>query len=111
MMRSFDYAVESVLAGKIDGSRLRREDVPQVRPWGERWCEHVSKAFLDGYLATVIPGGLVPSDRAEVDLLLDIHLLEKALYEIGYELNNRPDWVTIPLRGVLRVLTRHGAKR
>jgi maltose alpha-D-glucosyltransferase/alpha-amylase len=36
--------------------------------------------------------------------LLDAHLLEKAVYEVGYELNNRPDWVTVPLRGVLNLL-------
>jgi len=111
MLRSFDYAVESVLAGKVEGSRLRREDVQQLRPWGMKWVERVSHLFLDSYLATAIAGGLIPGDREEIDLLLDIHLLEKAVYEISYELNNRPDWVTIPLRGILRVLETTGARR
>jgi maltose alpha-D-glucosyltransferase/alpha-amylase len=111
MLRSFDYAVESVLAGKMDGTRIRREDVPHLRPWAERWCEHVSKAFLDGYLATAIPGGVVADDTDEIRLLLDIHLLEKALYEVAYELNNRPDWVAIPLRGITRVLAEKTAPK
>jgi maltose alpha-D-glucosyltransferase / alpha-amylase len=45
-----------------------------------------------------------PGSQAEFQVLLDAHLLEKAVYEIGYELNNRPDWVRIPVRGVLEIL-------
>jgi maltose alpha-D-glucosyltransferase/alpha-amylase len=111
MLRSFDYAVETVLAGKVEGSRLRREDFAQLRPWGLRWIDSVSRAFLGSYLATAATGKLVPEARDEVDVLLDIHLLEKAIYEISYELNNRPDWVTIPLRGVVRVLDQAGRVR
>jgi maltose alpha-D-glucosyltransferase/alpha-amylase len=111
MLRSFDYAVESVLAGKVEGSRLRREDIAQLRPWGTKWVELVSRLFLDSYLATATAGGLIPSNRDEIDLLLDTHVLEKAIYEIAYELNNRPDWVTIPLRGVTRVLKIAGERR
>jgi len=111
MLRSFDYAVESVLAGNVAGSRLRREDIPQARPWGTRWSRFVSRCFVESYLVTATAGGLLPTDRDEVDVLLDIHLLDKAVYEIAYELNNRPDWVTIPLGGVERVLGQSGDRR
>jgi maltose alpha-D-glucosyltransferase/alpha-amylase len=47
---------------------------------------------------------LLPEQRHELSVLLDAHLLEKAVYEIGYELNNRPDWVAVPLRGVLSLI-------
>jgi maltose alpha-D-glucosyltransferase/alpha-amylase len=104
MLRSFDYAVESVLAGKIEGSMLRREDVPFLRPWADLWLGWVSAAFLQGYLDAAIGGGVLPDDRDEIESLLGLHVLEKALYEVGYEINNRPDWVSIPLRGIKTVL-------
>jgi maltose alpha-D-glucosyltransferase / alpha-amylase len=104
MMRSFDYAAESVLTGKVQGSVPRREDVPFLRPWADQWVAWVSAAFLRGYLDVAVAGKLLPDEHDEIGCLLDIHLLEKALYEIGYELNNRPDWVAIPLRGIRGVL-------
>ena len=104
MIRSFDYAVENVLSGQTEGSILRREDVPFLRPWGALWARWVSAAYLKGYLDTAVVGGLLPEDRDELAMLLDIHLVEKALYEVAYELNNRPDWVAIPLRGITDAL-------
>jgi maltose alpha-D-glucosyltransferase/alpha-amylase len=65
----------------------------------------VSAAFLRAYLDESGGASHLPSDRRELGLLLDAYLLEKALYEIGYELNNRPDWVRIPIRGALDLLT------
>jgi len=100
MLRSFDYASDCVLTGKIEGSVIRREDVPFLRPWADLWVGWVSAAFLQGYLDVALANRLLPSDYDEIGRLLDIHLLEKALYEIGYELNNRPDWIAIPLRGI-----------
>jgi maltose alpha-D-glucosyltransferase/alpha-amylase len=47
----------------------------------------------------------MPKSRAEIVLLLDIYLLEKAVYELSYELNNRPDWLDMPLAGILQLLT------
>jgi maltose alpha-D-glucosyltransferase/alpha-amylase len=104
MLRSFHYAVESVLLGRAPGSALRPEDTARLAPWGDAWVSWVSGAFLQSYLEEAANAGLLTVDRAEIELLLDVHLLEKALYEIGYELNNRPDWIGVPLRGLLRVL-------
>ncbi len=64
----------------------------------------VSDAFLRAYLDESGNAPHLPRSREEFDVLLNAHLLEKALYEIVYELNNRPDWVRIPLRGVLELL-------
>jgi len=55
-------------------------------------------------LEYAMPAGFLPENREELKILLNIYLLEKALYELGYELNNRPDWVKIPLIGVLQLL-------
>ena len=49
--------------------------------------------------------GFVPHDREELRILLDAFLLDKAIYELSYELNNRPDWLTIPLQGVSQILS------
>ena len=62
-------------------------------------------AFLDAYLKAAAPAGFLPLAAEEVQLLLDAFLMEKALYELSYELNNRPDWVSIPLQGILQLLT------
>jgi maltose alpha-D-glucosyltransferase/alpha-amylase len=51
-----------------------------------------------------MPAGFLPENRDELKILLNVYLLEKALYELGYELNNRPNWVKIPLIGVLQLL-------
>ena len=61
---------------------------------------------VNTYLFTVEDAAFVPKDRKEFEVLLRCFLLEKAVYEVGYELNNRPDWVTIPMRGIERLLKR-----
>jgi maltose alpha-D-glucosyltransferase / alpha-amylase len=63
----------------------------------------VSAAFLRAYFAAVQGGGFLPQHPDDLDLLLQAFVLDKALYELGYELNNRPDWVHIPLTGILRL--------
>ena len=65
---------------------------------------------LDEYLAEITPAGLIPPDRDDVRLLLDLFVLEKALYEIRYELANRPHWVGWPLAAVAETLNRGGAR-
>jgi maltose alpha-D-glucosyltransferase/alpha-amylase len=104
MIRSFDYAVATVLAGAGEGSALRHEDAVQLESWGKLWYAWVSGGFLGSYLEHAEPAGLLPRDEAELALLLDVYLLEKGMYEVGYEMNNRPQWVAIPLGGILDLL-------
>ncbi len=104
MLRSYHYAVESVLAGRAEGSRLRPEDTGALGPWGAFWCAWVSSSFLGSYLEVVAPARILPESPQELAFQIDLFLLEKALYELGYELNNRPDWVGVPLRGLLELL-------
>ncbi len=104
MLRSFDYAVESALRREIEDRHPRPEHLARFESWARQWCESVCQGYLGAYLETIAPGELVPGDRDELRLLLELCLLEKSIYEVGYELNNRPDWVGIPLRGILGVL-------
>ena len=101
MLRSFDYASQAALrSDQIDAAAL-----PGLRAWGRFWVQCVSAAFLRSYLATAGTESFVPQAADDLDLQLNTMLLEKALYELRYELNMRPDWVRIPLRGILEVVT------
>ncbi|MGH2919492.1 MAG: maltokinase N-terminal cap-like domain-containing protein [Solirubrobacteraceae bacterium] len=90
MLRSFAYAASA--------SELLR-GVPAPADWEER----ARAAYLDAYLATVEPF-LLPAGQTAIEKLLAIFELEKAVYELRYELNNRPDWVKIPVAGIGRLL-------
>jgi maltose alpha-D-glucosyltransferase/alpha-amylase len=103
MIRSFQYAAQSALLKRIAGGQLRKEDAPVLVPWARVWDSWSSAAFLGAYLRTIEGAALLPPSREELGRLLEAYLIEKALYELGYELNNRPDWVHIPLRGILRL--------
>ncbi len=101
MLRSFHYAVSSRYLHRVG---FRAEDAAVLEPWIEPWYTYVAGSFLTAYLSEVAGQSFVPDDPADVALLLDVFTLEKAIYEIGYEINNRPDWLMIPLHGVRHVL-------
>ncbi|MBW1917274.1 MAG: hypothetical protein JRI57_04525 [Deltaproteobacteria bacterium] len=84
------------------------EDISAMEKWAHFWHFWVSTVFLQNYFAVAGQGGFVPSNGEELQVLLDACCLEKAIYELGYELNNRPDWVKIPLRGILQLLETTG---
>ena len=104
MLRSFHYASYAPLIGEVGGSVFRKGDVKSLEPWAACWNGWVSSAFLQGYLAIAKDGAFLPRSREELSTLLDTYLLEKAIYELGYELNNRPDWVKLPLLGILSLM-------
>jgi maltose alpha-D-glucosyltransferase/alpha-amylase len=68
----------------------------------------MSASFLGGYLEPSRAAGLVPADDAQLRKLLDALCLDKAVYEIGYELDHRPEWLRIPIRGIRERLEDHG---
>ena len=104
MIRSFDYAAESALRKQLKLGSINQEQMEALRPWRRLWRDAVSASFLKSYFRTLGASALLPnSDRART-VLLDTCLLEKAIYELGYELNHRPTWVEIPMRGILNIL-------
>jgi maltose alpha-D-glucosyltransferase/alpha-amylase len=104
MLRSFHYAAYTSLFGHLGSAMVRPEDLAAMEPWARIWNIWISATFLNSYLQHAAPGGFLPASREEVNILLTVYLLEKALYELGYELNHRPDWVRIPLIGILQLL-------
>jgi maltose alpha-D-glucosyltransferase / alpha-amylase len=102
MLRSFHYAAFSPLLG---ADAMGPEDVGRLSPWAEYWNARISADFLDTYFETCGDAAFLPKDRSELQALLELHLLEKAVYELGYELNNRPGWVGIPLEGIGKLLS------
>lgn len=105
MLRSFDYATHAALARQQEMGLVRPEHVASLRDWARFWERRVSAVYLKGYLAAMGDSDLLPPDEAGRRVLLDAYLLDKAIYEAGYELNNRPSWVTIPLSGILQLCT------
>ncbi|HEY4105004.1 MAG TPA: putative maltokinase, partial [Polyangiaceae bacterium] len=100
MLRSFAYATDSALASE----RLRTEDRSRLAPWAEAFRAWVSVAFTRGYLAGIAGQNYCPRSAADARSLLEFFELEKALYEVSYELNNRPHFLFIPLAGLLRIV-------
>jgi maltose alpha-D-glucosyltransferase/alpha-amylase len=100
MLRSFNYAALS----KLRNSSVRPEDAVQLKPWARFWDLWVSVSFLKGYLEATENASFTPKSQDEFNLMLSVHTLEKAIYELGYELNNRPNWVDVPIAGILQIV-------
>jgi maltose alpha-D-glucosyltransferase / alpha-amylase len=101
MLRSFHYAAYAPLVGDPATTGNLKQLAPHARYW-QTW---VSAAFLRTYLDTSGDAGYIPRSQDELQTLLDAYLLDKAMYELRYELNNRPQWVAIPLEGIASLMS------
>jgi maltose alpha-D-glucosyltransferase/alpha-amylase len=97
MLRSFSYAAYAALFGY---AARRPEAVDQLEPWARLWERSTCAEFLRAYRETVAPGRLLPERPAEAESLLQAYLVDKAMYELRYEFDTRPNWVRIPLWGL-----------
>ena len=101
MLRSINYAAVSGMLGSVDE---RGADTSSLEPLARDWERRTAAAFLDGYRSTIAGCPSYPEDAAAAQSLLDLFVLEKAFYEISYELANRPTWLGIPLEGIRAIL-------
>jgi maltose alpha-D-glucosyltransferase/alpha-amylase len=106
MLRSLSYAAYAALFAFI---RTRPEDMGRLEPWATFWQHWISVRFVQSYLAAAAGASFLPPERRALATLLEAFVLDKALYELHYELNNRLDWVRIPLQSSLRLLEIHSA--
>jgi maltose alpha-D-glucosyltransferase/alpha-amylase len=98
MLRSFDYAVRVSMAElRVDELSVRMA----VQRWADAWRTEVRSLFVTAYRETLGESPVVPRDLNAMMRALAVLELEKAVYELGYELNNRPDWIWVPLQAVL----------
>lgn len=101
MIRSYHYAVSAKLFNAPETNKL---DEKVLQRAADRWYKLMRDTFLEEYLGYFGPLHPLLKNNNEINYLLQFHLLEKAVYELGYELNYRPSWVKIPLKGILDVI-------
>jgi trehalose synthase-fused probable maltokinase len=103
MLRSFSYAA---LATLFDRGEPDSPEWERLLPWATTWERLARDRYLTAYLGKAHEGRYLPADRDRVMVLLDVFEIDKALYELHYERNHRPDWIRIPLRGIVDVIER-----
>jgi maltose alpha-D-glucosyltransferase/alpha-amylase len=101
MMRSFHYAAFGKL---LLNENYRDRDLEFLEQAAEQWQHYVSRYYLWAYMERM---GMGTTLSKEYETLIRSFLMEKAIYELGYELNNRPDWAIVPLRGIHYLATRY----
>ncbi|MDZ4851092.1 MAG: maltose alpha-D-glucosyltransferase [Pirellulaceae bacterium] len=104
MIRSFHYASLTGLLQEAPGVVVRTQDTESLKSWARFWYQWTSAAFVKAYLTQVNEAAFLPQSHEEFRCLLETYILEKALYEMDYEMNNRPDWIAIPLQGVMELM-------
>jgi maltose alpha-D-glucosyltransferase/alpha-amylase len=104
MLRSFHYAAYAPFLTST-GSETGFRERNWFAAWAHYWQAWVSATFLGAYLRTMGSSPCIPQDHAQLAELLDAYILDKAVYELGYELNNRPSWVAVPLQGIAALLS------
>ena len=100
MLRSFHYAIYAAL---LQGN-FTQEEIEDLQPKAEKWYKIISDAFLTSYLNEAKGHAIIPESHQEFNILLETFTLEKAIYELNYELVYRPAWVIIPIEGIKAIM-------
>ena len=106
MLRSFSYAAQAALLRAVEEDPEDRTLGARLASWAEAWEQGTRRAFLEGYLAETWQRGapFLPRGRDTLEAVLRVYELDKAIYELEYEIQNRPAWVRIPLEGLRRAV-------
>ncbi len=104
MIRSFQYVSYAVRFGHVPGIVPGKEMHPELERWARIWHAWASALFLNSYLETAGAAQFIPGTPRELRILLEAYLIEKALLEIEYDLLHRPDWIRIPISGIVQLL-------
>jgi maltose alpha-D-glucosyltransferase/alpha-amylase len=104
LLRSFHYACYVALQAEEARGMFHSELRGTMAARAEEWRMWVSAQYLGEYLAQSADANFLPHSHEDMEVLLHAYLMEKAVYELGYEMNNRPDWINIPLAGIEQLL-------
>jgi trehalose synthase-fused probable maltokinase len=106
MLRSYAYAAQAALLRAVEANPDDRGLAERLAPWAVTWETGVRSAFLEGYLAETAErgAGFLPARRESLDAVLRVFELDKAVYELAYEIDHRPEWTRVPLEGLERAL-------
>ncbi|WP_420451912.1 maltose alpha-D-glucosyltransferase [Ilumatobacter sp.] len=104
LLRSLDYAGRVAVDTAIERGRVGDAERSSVEAWRATWTAEMQDRLLDAYRSTIAGSELVPDDPADMRLLLEVYMVTKSLYEVRYELANRPRWVGWPLQAVVEMI-------
>jgi maltose alpha-D-glucosyltransferase/alpha-amylase len=105
LLRSLDYAGRNAAKVAAERGMVAEAETDNLDQWRRTWTHTMQQRLVDEYLAT-LPPGLVPPNHEQVQLLLELYTLDKALYEIRYELASRPELVSWPLQAAVELIER-----
>jgi maltose alpha-D-glucosyltransferase/alpha-amylase len=109
MISSFHYAAYAGLLKQVERGTLSNEQLPAMTLWAQFWARWVSAVFFKSYRQAAGAASFLPSNDVDLEMMLDVFLLRKAIYELGYEINNRPGWIKIPLQAIAELVNEPGA--
>jgi len=101
MVRSFHYAAYTAL---MTNKTLSPENIQSLKIWADLWYQVTTGVFINTYLNIVNEAPFMPKEKDELKMMLDAYILEKAIYEVAYELNNRPEWVSMPIHAITQLI-------
>ena len=104
MIHSFHCAAHAALMTQIQRGAPVAGQAAQLLSWARFWARWVGAIFYRAYLRAAVGAVFLPAAEADLQIMTEVFLLRKTVYELGYELNNRPAWVEIQLRGILELL-------
>jgi maltose alpha-D-glucosyltransferase/alpha-amylase len=101
MIRSLHYAAYSML---FQMNFREEQQFSYYEKWAEAWFHYMSGFYIKSYLENTQGSAFLPESKDDLKILIQTFLLEKAIYELNYELNNRPDWIIIPIKGIKSIM-------
>jgi maltose alpha-D-glucosyltransferase/alpha-amylase len=108
MLRSFQYAADAALLKHLQRGAPVAGQLPQMQLWARYWARWAGTVFYQAYLSAAGAASFLPANAADLQMLTEVSLLRKTIYNLGYELSKRPDWVKIPLEGILELMNEPG---
>ena len=100
IIRSFHYAAHENLLS----NRVRAEDIDKLKPFAPLWTHYMASFFMHAYLEAVQGASFIPKDSNDLNTLLEVYMLERAIFSLYYELNMREGWVMVPVRVIKSII-------